>query len=270
MGRKVNFTEGTESNISKNQRFQFALKYSMQIYKSNSLYTIIPKNACSTMRYSIAINNGFIDSPKDIHWIHNNSNSFIADFKSLITADYTFVILRCPYARLASTFLDRFVRMTPDTFRYYANMGRHINYKTTNLTFRNFVKSLFNQSIFNSNIHWKQQVDFLIYQTYDNYFSLENFDEIVQTLKNKINLKVIDARKLTNHGIDGLNIITDNLCHSDTPIIDLINMRNNNQIIPPMTLYDTQIYSDVTILYKHDLNLYKNKIGEIPFSKPNI
>lgn len=140
MNRKLNHVSGTISNLSRNNEFQFALRHTLQIYTSNAIYSFIPKNACSTMRYSIAKTNGFIEGEKDINWIHNNNKTFNSDLKSLIVADYTFVILRCPYSRLASVFLDKFVKQTPDVFKYHSMTGRKTN--PLDLTFRQFVNSL--------------------------------------------------------------------------------------------------------------------------------
>ena len=43
----------------------------------------------------------------DIEWIHKNNYSFNASNKELLTANYTFVILRNPFKRLLSFFSDK-------------------------------------------------------------------------------------------------------------------------------------------------------------------
>ncbi|WP_373417475.1 sulfotransferase family 2 domain-containing protein, partial [Vibrio parahaemolyticus] len=73
------------------------------IYNSNSLYTFIPKVACSTMRYTVARENGCVTGLSQANWIHNNNQTFNATLSEALRTDYSFVILRCPFSRLAST-----------------------------------------------------------------------------------------------------------------------------------------------------------------------
>ena len=65
------------------------------------------------MRLSLAFYNGCVDDTADFGWIHSNNATFRADLASLAGASYTFVILRCPYARLASGYLDKIVAGKP-------------------------------------------------------------------------------------------------------------------------------------------------------------
>ena len=110
--RQLNYTANSYVKLNKNMQHKLAQNHALRIYKSNSIYSFIPKNGCSTMRLSLALANGCISDPKDFEWIHNNSLTFSADLPSLLLADYTFVILRCPFARLASVYLDKIVSTT--------------------------------------------------------------------------------------------------------------------------------------------------------------
>ncbi|TAL45777.1 MAG: hypothetical protein EPN89_11775, partial [Methylovulum sp.] len=82
--RPFKYSSASYVNLSKNQQHQFAQGHALRIYNSNSIYSFIPKNACSTMRVSLAIANGCIaDTDKldelDFNWIHNNNDTFRAD-----------------------------------------------------------------------------------------------------------------------------------------------------------------------------------------------
>lgn len=259
MNRTLNHISGTRVTLRKNQPFQFALQYALQIYKSNSIFTFIPKNACSTMRYSIARANDFIDSEADFHWIHMNNSTFNPHLSSLITADYTSVILRCPFSRLASAFLDKFIKQTPDAERYYSHLGNKMD--PLDLTFRQFVDSLNKPFLLNDNIHWRPQSDFLIYRNYDDYLAIEDFKNASETLEDKINLKVFDARKLTNHGIDGLTLVHEDHYNCHTPLSELIKLRKQNRMISPKNLFDKETYSRVENIFSADINLYIDKFG---------
>ena len=54
------------SPVSQNKSYTFSLAYTLSIYPLDAVYTFIPKNACSTLRYSIAIANGFLGDISDI------------------------------------------------------------------------------------------------------------------------------------------------------------------------------------------------------------
>ena len=97
------------SQVGENKLHNWSSNYVLSIYSINSVYTFIPKNACSTLRFSVAIANGFIKDLKDIQWIHNNNGTFKSTQREVSLQDYTFVVLRCPYTRIASCFLDKIV-----------------------------------------------------------------------------------------------------------------------------------------------------------------
>ena len=65
------------SMVSLNELYTFSLAYTLSIYPLDAVYTFIPKNACSALRYSIAIANGFLGDISDINWIHDNNRTFM-------------------------------------------------------------------------------------------------------------------------------------------------------------------------------------------------
>ena len=98
---------GNPDKIEKNEDHEFARRHTLVHLKSNSVCTWIPKNSCSSLRYSIALANGAISGIGDIDWIHKNNSSFTASNKELLTANYSFVILRNPFKRLLSFYCDK-------------------------------------------------------------------------------------------------------------------------------------------------------------------
>jgi hypothetical protein len=175
-----------------------------------------------------------------------------------INIDYSFIILRCPFKRLASVFLDKFVAKEPETWTYRELLGRSFN--LNELTFRDFVLSLSQSSVLNSNIHWRPQSDFILYKEYSDYFSLENFDHAVKTLQHKIGLEVIDARNLTEHDTRHFELVNDK-CHSNTAAFDIAIMKRNGQCPSHEALYDRGLYEHVRQLYSADISFYKDKFG---------
>lgn len=244
------------NSLSQNPQHKFAMNHSMMLYQANALYTLIPKNACSTMRLSVAIANGCIDSTEQGNWIHANNSTFNATLSEACKVDYSFVILRCPFKRLASVFLDKFVAKEPVSWQLRDRLDRKI--ELDDLTFRDFVSLLDKPSVMNSDIHWRPQVDFLLYKEYSDYFSLENFGRLVINLKNKIDLQVNDARNLTNHGTNNYALVND-ICYADIPAFELSVMKRKGQCPSHEALYDKEIYDLVARRYSKDITLYRQK-----------
>lgn len=89
------------------------------------------------MRYTIGVSNGTIHSPENFDWIHANNLTFRAGLPELAKAKYTFVILRDPYTRIASCFIDKFIDQNDVAWNFYARTGRKKN--PHELSFRNFI-----------------------------------------------------------------------------------------------------------------------------------
>ena len=244
------------TTLNQNGLHNFAMNHSMMLYQKNTLYSFIPKNACSTLRLSTAIENGCIDGFEQGHWIHANNQTFNATLAEAIKVDYSFVVLRCAFRRLASVFLDKFIAKEPDAWQYRDALSRKV--ELDDLTFREFVLSLKKPFIFNSNIHWRPQCDFLVYQEYSDYFSLEAFPEAISSLKEKIDFDVVDARELTGHGTSRYQIVNDR-CYADLTAFDIAIMKRNGKCPSHASLYDKELFSLVSLLYKDDISLYQQK-----------
>lgn len=225
-------------------------------YPTGAVYSFIPKNACSTLRYSFALANGCIAGPEDWVWIHPNNATFKASLRELVTAPYTFVVLRCPYARLASVFLDKIVGRYPDFWGLHRLSGDQLDPETT--TFRQFVGALAKYRALAKNIHWQPQSDFLVYERYDDVFALERFGAAVDTLAAR-GIAVADARPLTGHGTDHLTPETG--AFADMPIHRLARMKRQGKVPAHDALYDEALVSRVQRLYADDIDLYARWCG---------
>jgi hypothetical protein len=248
-----NFSTESFKNLNQNIPHQFAMSYSMQVFNSNSIYSFIPKNGCSTLRLSVAIANGCISGIKQGNWIHQNNQTFKPTVKEAATAQYKFVILRCPFRRLASVFLDKFVAKEPDAWQYRDLLKREVN--LDDLTFEQFVKSLAVPPMKGANIHWKPQNLFLLYKEYDDYFALEHFDKVISTLKEKIDFNVVDARSLTAHGTDKFEMLNDDN-FSQISAFDIAILKRQGKCPSHKSLYTNELVQLVKKLYAEDLALY--------------
>jgi len=213
------------------------------------------------MRVSLAIANGCIENVDDFNWIHNNNQTFRANLSDLITADYSFVILRSPFERLASVYLDKIVDKTVEMWQLNDTLKREVD--LTNISFRKFVHIVTRPNILVSNIHWRPQVDFLVYKKYDDYFSLENFSNDYKIIEKKTGIKIYDARSLTKHGADQYKKLSEKEKYSDVPSNEISNMKQKGMIPSHHSLYDDKLYEMVSKSYRADIELYENKIGTI-------
>ncbi len=252
--RHFNFISNSNVALAQNPLFQFAQRHALSIYPSNTIYSFIPKNGCTTLRASLATANGFInDIEKQINWIHNNSYTFSANLKELSCADYTFTILRCPYERLVSLFLDKFVDKTPVAWTFYRSSNN--KFELDDISFSDFINYL-NQhpALLNAEIHWRKQSDFLIYKNYDDYFDFSDFQQIQTTLKRKINLDLVDTRHITNHGREKYQIITDTN-HSKTSVITLKKLKQQGYLPALENMYTKELKQKVQRLYQADFSI---------------
>jgi len=218
------------------------------------------------MRYSVAIANGLINKHSDIKWIKNNHTTFSPDLRSQVLSDYTFILLRCPFSRLASAFLDKIVKWPHLYFNGKQKRG-YIKSKLDNLslslvTFEKFVLKLYkNDNFLRSNAHWRPQIDFLLFNDYDDYFCVEEMEVVVKTLKHKINFEVVDARHITKHGIDQhQRIRTENGFLLTT--FEILEQKTRNMVVQPKSLFSARLVELISEIYADDIQLYLDNFGK--------
>ena len=88
--RVIRFSNIWNGPLAENVQHKFAAQHELNIYRSKSIYTFIPKCACSTMRLSLAISNGLISDVSKYGWIHSNNTTFSANLSELITAKFAY------------------------------------------------------------------------------------------------------------------------------------------------------------------------------------
>jgi hypothetical protein len=254
--RLLRYTRDSLQSLASNSAHQYASQYALSIYAGEAVYSFIPKNACSTMRYSIAIANGAIAGPSHFNWIHSNNLTFRSTLAELAKAKYTFAILRDPYLRLGSCFLDKLVDQTAVAWQYHAL----IQYQTppATLTFREFVGKL--KSQLRGNEHWRPQLDFLVYERYDDFFCVEMFDEAVSALQQKLGFEVHDARGLTKHGADQFQPLDGDQSFSDIPAHEIATLKRDGKLPRIAQLYDESLIAEVSRLYAADIDFYAETI----------
>jgi hypothetical protein len=252
--RRLRYAKSSLITLARNPQHQLAAHHALRVFHSRSVYSFIPKNACSTMRRALAIDTGCIPDASHIGWIHDNNSTFSADLEGLLTAEYTFVILRSPFTRLASTYLDKITGRWPDMWNLLA-MGGYAT-DPDSLSFRKFVETICRPGVFRSNIHWRPQVDFLVYEEYDDYISYENFAFEKARIEERAGIHIVDARDKTRHGNDRYTLVSDRSFCDATPF-EIRTMRHEGLSPSHESLYDDAIRTVVANHYAEDLKLYE-------------
>jgi len=261
--RKVSLlnTKGNSSNLQGNQEHNFAIKHTCIHYKSNTVCTWIPKNGCSNLRYSFSRENGAISNIKEIDWIHRNNDCFNVSTREALQAEYTFVILRNPFKRLLSFFLDKLCH--PDLNQFEGSY-QHA-YKTFNfdaeLSFFDFINYIWkNPKTIYDDEHTTPQCDFLLYCNYDDYFALEKIYEANQAIYEKTGINVEDVRSknsiFTSKGCEHFSDIL-----PSTKASEIKALLDQNKVPIVENMYSDDMISKVATLYLQDILLYSSEIN---------
>ena len=227
----------------------------MLIYDSSAIYSMIPKNGCTTMRLSIALKNGAIADQSQWNWVHHNNDSFRPTMRELALASYRFTILRCPYGRLVSCFLDKIVKRTPEAWQFQAaaagvpDPGR--------LTFRKFCTEIVRPPIKTLNIHWRPQVDFLVYDGYDDIYCFENFRDIPARLTARTGMTVVDARPFAKHDSSQLKPLPGDASFADTEVWQIESILMGGHCPAPQHFFDSELKDMIAKAYAADFSLYR-------------
>ena len=264
MKRQFRFPRLSTDSIQQNVQHRLASTAALAIYGLGGIYTFIPKNACSTLRYSLAIHNGFLREGDDPGWIHSNNEVFRASQQHMAEARYTFVVLRCPYRRLASAFLDKVVSADALARVLVAKSAAPQDIEAVRaqdihaLSFADFARICLSPPSRIIDFHWLPQVTFLVYEDYDDWFSVEAFDDATERLENR-GFKVHDTRGIIDHSTAKFEKIGGNF--SRVPAGEIYQMKREGKVPSSESLFDDETRALVLRLYKPDIELFSDKIG---------
>jgi len=237
--------------VNQNKMHAFSSSHTLSIYPIGAVYTFIPKNACSSLRYSIAVANGFLGGIEDVKWIHKNNQTFVSTQREICIANYTFVVLRCPFTRIASSFLNILV---DKTFNIKDAEGNHVD-----INFHDFLMTIKSQQRGEMDQHWRNQSDFLHYERYDEYFSLESFPNAIKSLSNH-GLNVYDTRAKLKHDLSDLERIDGDFSRIKTD--ELKKMKDEGCLPNYKSMFGDKEIELINEMYKDDINLYKSHFGK--------
>ncbi|MEM8820727.1 MAG: sulfotransferase family 2 domain-containing protein, partial [Pseudomonadota bacterium] len=195
--RLLRYAASGREALADNARHSFAADHALIVYRTGAIYSMIPKNACTSFRYSLALANGCIDGPEDFAWIHRNNRTFAASPREIACAPFTFVVLRDPLARLASVYLDKIVSRREQFWGLFDTMKDVTNPDA--VTFRKFVDALTEPFVIGLDIHWRRQANFLVYRDYDLYLDFDEIAEGAAAVAERAGMEFFDTRELAGH-----------------------------------------------------------------------
>jgi Sulfotransferase family len=257
--RLLNHASASYSALAQNQAHQFAARHTLVHYPSGAVCTFIPKNACSSLRLSLAVANGFIAGPEDHNWIHNNNQTFTASLRDTQQAPYTFVILRCPYARLVSVYLDKIVGHTVEAWQLVELLER--DRELNDITFEVFVNLMLRPPIRNGNNHWRPQSDFLVYADYDDWFNMADMSTAIATLRERCGIEWVDARPLTRHGLDQIGAVLEDENPQRLTPVELLHARAHGKAPAVRSMYTPELQQIVAKAFAKDIGLFAGRFG---------
>lgn len=236
-------------------------------YASKAVFTFIPKNACTSLRTSLALANGIISSLEDWTWVHQNNNTFTANLSELVTASHTGIILRCPHKRLVSTFLDKIVSRNGELWALFRRSHDVID--PDRFTFREFVDWISKPGFLRADIHWRPQIDFFAYQSYDRVFGMHQLAQFAEYFENITGQPFVDSRAFSGH-VTSSSRALDGEMHADTPLSKLTWEKSEGRLPRPTTMFDDELKHQVAKLYADDFERYCQLIGTDDLLYPEI
>jgi len=255
----LRYARGVIDPLGKNAKHTFAASHALVDYTTGAVFTFIPKNACTTLRYSLALQNGVIAGPEDFTWIHANNGTFSAGLAELVRAPVSLVILRCPFQRLASAFLDKFVNYDRDAWDFRRRMGDA--FELPDLTFRDFAMAVVaTPKMLRANIHWRPQVDFLVYEDYTHWIGLSDLSSRIDLIAAETGLRLHDTRDLMRHDLRRIAECKQKRPRP-TPLRDLHALMLEGRAPSHASVYDAALVSAVAEAYSADIALVAEKCG---------
>ena len=127
------------------------------------------------------------------------------------------------------------------------------------INFHDFLMVIKSQQRSEMNQHWRNQSDFLHYERYDEYFSLESFPNAIKSLGNH-GLNVYDTRTKLKHDLSALERIDGDFSKLKTD--ELKKMKDEGCLPNYKSMFGDKEIELINEMYKDDINLYKSHFGK--------
>lgn len=227
------------------------------------VYCYIAKNACSTLKYHFLKNlpevGGVLPDEEINLKLHELIKRYSISRIPLETFDdkYVFAIVRHPFHRIVSAFLDKFVRSS-EVPRYARTLMRYagVGNDPTAWTFADFVKAIVSSPIETLNEHWMPQ--------YLHFYENADYDLIpIDALADNYRLRHLYGNvsgNVRNHSLTYADV--DRPAHL-VPVQELKRMRHEDGIVPSWhALVQPELEGPLMSVYEPDVRLYERATSQ--------
>ena len=136
------------------------------------------------------------------------------------------------------------------------------------LTFRDFVDWLSSPGFLALDLHWRPQVDFLVYETYDRVFGIHEISKFGAFFTENTRAEFVDTRSISTHTT--ADFVSGEIGFgADTPLIELAIEKSKGRLPAAKDMFDKDLIRQVRQLYRADLNFYHDAIGMDGLLFPN-
>ncbi len=176
-----------------------------------TIYCSIPKNACTLFK-TMLVNHSDLETEFKVS--QQNIHVFLSQKTATASADallerldspeyYKFTVLRNPFHRIVSGYLDKFAKHpVPESFAQavvksvQTSLGLALDIEKS-ITFRQFVDYLVSTPDDQLNDHWRPQHNFMAAVKFDLIGQFEKLDEVIASLENALGVQV--QRNVSKH-----------------------------------------------------------------------
>lgn len=116
-------------------------------------------------------------------------------------------------------------------------------------------------------VHWRAQVDFLLYDNYDDIFCVENYQHIAETLKQKIGFELVETRNVLGHSTSQHVESREGQKPWAKTALRLLMMKSKGIVPAADLMFDAQMIEQVVHMYGPDLQLYEDLFGRSDLMK---
>ena len=254
----TNYLQKNSDLFLMNKDYEFAIKQHLCCESKKFLYCFIPKNACTTFKtvtakYSIFSSEDELEKASKIH---SHTNQLKPKVTELINESYfKFIIVRNPFLRLISAYLNKLVIKDRNNLENFGQDFKIMN-ESRLMTFQDFIQYVEKTPSQQLNVHWRPQVDFLLYNSYNMYLQFENLKQDIPKLEKALDIKIPKqnvAKNTTPYAY--LDVGEPWKLHGE----ELWQIRKSQNVVPlPYQMYNDELIAKVHERYQQDIELYEN------------
>lgn len=250
------------------ERRWFALRHRYVYPKLGIAYTYIPKNACSSLKKTFGVAQGWL--PKGKGLAHEMRRSWwLEGLRAYRSADERIVVLRDPFDRLLSAYQDRFLNKDRSAADQAMATGLAdllpVGADRSDVTFAQFVRYLSTTPNRRLDEHWRPQSDFLL----GSYTRVIRFDHLAEDTAFLAD-RGLRLRHVTGHGTGSLRAdLGPGWGHR--PASDLRVMKTEQRTLPSASsMYDDELVALVRRRFARDLTLWQTLVdhGQVVVQEP--